>query len=55
MSLEIVLYIIFSPEILTKTWTIDRVYFEFDHFNVFLKLQQTTYACFMPITSFSYD
>ena len=61
MSFEIIfilLYISFSPEILTKTWTIDRGIFEFDHFNAFLKLQQTTYAYFMPITmpqSFSYD
>ena len=39
-----------------KAWTIDRGIFEFDHFNAFLKLQQTTYAYFMVITmSFSYD
>ena len=38
--ISILLYIIFSPEIVKKTWNIDRGIIEFDHF----KLQQITYG-----------
>ena len=38
-NFEIMLYIIFSPKIVTKTWAIDRGIIEFDHFNAFLKIR----------------
>ena len=64
-SFEIYLFyytLLFRTKSGNKSWTTDRGFIKFDHFNAFLKLQQITYrlkACFMLITmpqiSSSYD